>query len=566
MKPKLLIINNGLKDLRGHYFETSISIAEAARDLGYRPILAAHATCQPGIIPDWVEFYPVFCTDHWMLQPPSPAPDLGGIRGDAAALLNVSIDAVLRGEATLRDYLLSRFEDVSFPMVPLPTPGGNAATAGQRLRQQLRRLKGVLRDLVPPALLPGFSWLYRQGRAMPGEMKGALRDGLPPVMYNSLRGLYRRLTGRGQVAAQSDGLSAFGDTNDPLQISLREIDAEREYRYTLAFKRDLERLLCLTGAAGDDHVFLPTAHGRELLAIQRLLPVFGEANAPTFHLEFRHALDMTGCFSDPTFVHPYTTQHRVLFDNSRQVTASPKIRLYTDTNELRQEYEHFSGLNFGVLPIPFRANLIRQASRKPNDGLCIAYFGDVRDEKGFYYLPAVVEDLWADYVEPGKVRFLVQASLNHPEWNPRSAEALQRLQAYAPRQVRLVGREEPLAPEEYFELVSQADLLLCPYSPFAYKRRSSGTLTEAIAAGIPTVVTAETWLARQQPPGTGQTFFDEPSLLAAVRRVCDDYARYAQHAQRAKDEWLAVHSPVELVKQLVRPVSGGAITTRCKVA
>src|SRR5207244_11282778 len=129
---------------------------------------------------------------------------------------------------------------------------------------------------------------------------------------------------------------------------------------------------------------------------------------------------------------------------TRYMAPSPTNSLYTDTNELRQEYEHFSGLDFGVLPIPFRANLIRPAARKPNDALCIAFFGDVRDEKGFYYLPAVVEDLWADYVETGKVRFLVQASLNHPEWNPRSAAALQRLQTYPPLKVRLVSREQPL--------------------------------------------------------------------------------------------------------------------------
>ena len=64
--PKFYIINNGMKDLRGHYFETAISIAEAARDMGWRPILTGHATCELGMIPEWLEFYPVFRTDHWM--------------------------------------------------------------------------------------------------------------------------------------------------------------------------------------------------------------------------------------------------------------------------------------------------------------------------------------------------------------------------------------------------------------------------------------------------------------------------------------------------------------------
>jgi hypothetical protein len=243
--------------------------------------------------------------------------------------------------------------------------------------------------------------------------------------------------------------------------------------------------------------------------------------------------------------------HRVLFEHSRRSGPSPRVRLYIDTRELAEEYEQVSGLHFDILPIPFRTNLIRPKDRRPGDALCIAYFGDMRDEKGFHHLPAIIEHLRADYVERGKVRFLIQASPNRPEWNPKSAAALERLRTYAPHQVRLVGGHDPLSPDEYFRLVSAADLLLCPYCPVHYKRRSSGTFTEGIAAGVPTVVPADTWLAGQQPAGAGEQFHDEASLLRAVQRICDDYARYSEYARRAKDEWLAVHKPAALVKRLV---------------
>src|SRR5258708_3802145 len=323
MKQKLLITKDGLKERRGHYFEPSSSIAEAAHRLGYRPILATHATCQPGIIPDWVEFYPLFCTDHWMLQSLVPAPDLHTIRGDAKALYHVNIDTVLKGGATVHDYLASRLEPMTFPELQLPTPPGDKPVPPtQRLRGLLRRLRAVLRGLVPPMLLPPFRHLCRYGRTVSADIKYVLRECMPPLFYEALRRLYQRVTGR----ARADGVAFPGTAGrsacdgmvdrDPLAVSLREIDAEREFEYTLVFQRDLERLLCLTGATKDDHVFLPTAHGRELLAVQRLLGTIGETNAPVFHLEFRHALDMTGCFADPNFVHPYTTQHRVLFHHS----------------------------------------------------------------------------------------------------------------------------------------------------------------------------------------------------------------------------------------------------------
>ena len=82
MSRKLYIINNGLKDLRGHYFETSVSIAEASRSLGLRPVLAVHITCPRDLAPDGIEFHPVFTTDHWLAQAPLPQPDLHGFRGD----------------------------------------------------------------------------------------------------------------------------------------------------------------------------------------------------------------------------------------------------------------------------------------------------------------------------------------------------------------------------------------------------------------------------------------------------------------------------------------------------
>ena len=171
--------------------------------------------------------------------------------------------------------------------------------------------------------------------------------------------------------------------------------------------------------------------------------------------------------------------------------------------------------------------------------------------KGFFHIPAIVEGLLADYVEPGKVRFLVQGSLSHPEWNAKSAAALEELKAYPTNQVRIVGLDAPLSTRGVLPARFGSRSALVSLQPPCYKRRSSGTLTEAIAAGIPTVVPQGTWLATQQPAGTGEQFFDELSLVAAVRKICDNYDRYFSCARLAKEEWLSFHSPAELVKQLV---------------
>src|SRR5262249_2716774 len=54
------------KDLRGHYYETALAVAEAARDQGLQPVLAAHVSCPAELAPGWLPFFPVFRTDHWM--------------------------------------------------------------------------------------------------------------------------------------------------------------------------------------------------------------------------------------------------------------------------------------------------------------------------------------------------------------------------------------------------------------------------------------------------------------------------------------------------------------------
>jgi hypothetical protein len=101
--------------------------------------------------------------------------------------------------------------------------------------------------------------------------------------------------------------------------------------------------------------------------------------------------------------------------------------------------------------------------------------------------------------------------------------------------------------------------MLCPYSPENYKRRSSGTLTEALAAGIPTVVPADTWLHRQQPSGTGESFTDRESFVEAVRQVVAGYAVYQNRARVVRDRWLSVHTPDNLVRVLLgRPAANGA--------
>jgi hypothetical protein len=447
---KLYLINNGLKDLRGHYFETSVAVAEAARAQGLEPILAAHRSCPTDLVPGWLPFHPVFSTDHWMTE---------------------------------------------------LTP----------------RLRNLVRSLVPMAWHePLRRWAER-----------------PRIWGSALVG---RRAAR-VVSRESASLAR----------ELEQIGVSREIQYLSSFREELHGLLAQTGCVHRDHVFLPTAHGRELAAVQELVLSLPEGLVPTFHLEFRH--DFRNHRST------YGDRHRVYFEHTRARPGWDRLRLYADTAELAGDLERFSGLAFGTLPIPFRANLLQQRSGDPNC-LCIVSLGEARDEKGFHWLPHLVDALMEDYVRQRRVRFVFQASLDEDAYAPRSRIALERLRQYDPACVRLVGTERPLDPVAYYRIVSDGDILVCPFDADRYRLRSSGTLTEAIAAGIATVVPENTWLARHQPPDSGEVFTTRDSFVGAVKRICDAFPHYLAGARAARENWLSYHSPRNLVAQLIEPVEG----------
>ena len=71
MAAQLLIVQNELKDGRGHYLETAVSVAEAAANLGLRPTILGHVSCPPELIPAPFAFLPLCRLDHQCHFPPS---------------------------------------------------------------------------------------------------------------------------------------------------------------------------------------------------------------------------------------------------------------------------------------------------------------------------------------------------------------------------------------------------------------------------------------------------------------------------------------------------------------
>lgn len=439
MPAKLLIVQNELKDRRGHYLETALAVADAAPRCGLTPYILAHATCPPDLAPAGVPLLPICRLDHQMHYPLVPALTLG-----------------------------------PFTIPPL---------------------------LVDPAT----------------------------PKPSSLRRVTRRLFPRPSAPSPPDDLDRAG--------------CGHERHFIDEWRKDLAFALTLLRVTAADHVVFLTAHARELHAVRRVADALPAGVCPRFHLEFRHALDFTEPDRRP--LNPFTATHLALFDRYRPLGPHPRIRLYTDTAELSEVYAAVSQLAHFTLPIPFRNGKL-PPHRRGDGPLRITVVGDPRDEKGFHHLPAVIDALAG---EP--VRFVLQAGVSDVANNPRSVAALADLRTRPRLDVELVGLTGPLTADDYFALVASADVLVFPFDPAAYRRRSSGTLTEAIAAGVPTVVPDNTWLASQQPAGGGERFARPEELADAVRRVVRGYDGYERRAAAARADWLAVHTPERFVQALL---------------
>jgi glycosyltransferase involved in cell wall biosynthesis len=565
LKPKFIILHNGLKDLCGHYFETSISIAEAARRAGLHTVLATHVDCPADLFPDWLEVHRIFTTDHWMNHPPAAPPELGdaarhpyrlaqGVRRHRiawrrwAAPLLASLDALLETVALRRcprgwESLFHRgwwacrkaawCVERGWFYLPPPFVYDTTLWLGRRLA-----------CLRPRILRPDYR--ERIGQRLCQRIarfrNGALLDQfqIPSALLCGASELARGLRHKIEAPYIAEAWRAATDR-----------DLGREIEYGLVFRRDLERLLALADAGAEDQVLLNTAHARELLAVHLVSRRLGPRRSPTFHLVFRHPLFHDGPSAENTedspLVRPYATFLR-LYD---QWGSLDNIQFHTDTEELANEYGSLAPLDYGVLPIPFRAELIDRTDRSRRGPIRLVYTGEARDEKGFHWLPGLIEDLWAKYVLPGKVRFLIQATLTAPQFHPKSALAIEKLRKYAPEHVELRGLGSPLTPREYYALVSDADAIALPYDRRSYWARSSGTLAEALSAGCPAIVPAQTWMARQLPHGGGETFDDYHTFLQAVRRVIDGFDSYRRQAEGHKANWRARHSPDALVAAIV---------------
>lgn len=280
------------------------------------------------------------------------------------------------------------------------------------------------------------------------------------------------------------------------------------------FGEEFRALLVSRSVVAEDHVLVHTLSMPELHA---LIDVMREApSGPYVHVVLRRDPDEPNVARDAA----------IAFE--RATALRKRLFFYADTDALAQAYAALGESVVREAPIPLLVE--RPPPRERAAGpLRFVYLGDARAEKGFQLLPAAVARLRQD-ANQQDVRFLLQANENIRGGDPEITRA-KRVLSKEPA-VELIDRA--LDAQAFEALLESADLVLLAYKAALYRRRSSGVLARALAAGKPAVVPAGTWMAAFAGRSAA-TFESEADFAAAVARALNDLPALRQQAEANAD-------------------------------
>jgi hypothetical protein len=473
MKQRFILIDQSIQHLGGHHYEYAVRVLEAAERAGLEPILVTNRQVSVGAHTRF-RVVPAYLYAFW------DHPRRFSLVRRLAALFRVRANALDRFKFRL-----------------LFSPVGIAYIERERLLDWLRR-RSFSHDVSSFSRIAILS--------VAGVIKllqtilGTLKLLMPFQSYFSRVFSVLGRIPRSMVSLGSQLRSRLG-APEFMGMSARKVRQ---------FRKDTLRLMSLIGAHPGDCFFVPTLNEAEMLGLAD--PVRRSPAGTTWHLLFRRNLysgrDWQYADQDEA-LRPY----RNAFKRFQRSVPAGRVRFYTDTEPLTVQYNRLQVASFTTLPIPVSAAFRVMAVELPSAaGPTLLYAGDARTEKGFHFLPRLVEDLRAT-PSCANARFLFQANFNVPGGEPRPAVAKAELRAMEGPALRLV--DQPLTSDGYCSLFHQADAALVLYDADNYYARSSGVHVEALTAGMPVVIPAASWMWST----VGDAFCDYHAALLASPRV-----------------------------------------------
>jgi|SRR5579862_5191014 len=450
--PRFILIDHSIQNTVGHHYQYAVHVLDAASQAGYAPILAASVDFEVTDPTPW-KVLPIYKCGFWprMAKPSRRRSQPGTVAAAVRWLKRARARLAYSKLGFL--WLIRRHPMAYLQWHPFDAPFGMGPTVF---------LAATFAPIYHLAALCAQVLPFRDYFSHVGKATGA-----------SVR------TAAGHVGNLTSPQGVLGHWR-----FLRRKRAQ--------FAEDTLALLKSLDPNPDDIVFIPTLEHAEMLSLLNCFQTLKAASLPSYHLVFRRNL-YEGREPD----YPRQDQHlspiRNAFLEFHTLGAAQRVFFYTDSEELTRQYNRLNVFQFRTCPIPH--TYPPQPETTQQEPRQITYLGDARSEKGYHHLPALVGDLWQDWAETGRVKFAFQSNYNVSPGEAEAVVARCQLGAYPPERVRLLT--ESLSPNEYRELLATAQVMILPYHRDHYYARSSGVLIEALAAGVPVVVPAASWLWRQ---------------------------------------------------------------------
>lgn len=220
----------------------------------------------------------------------------------------------------------------------------------------------------------------------------------------------------------------------------------------------------------------------------------------------------------------------------------------SESRALSEQYMSICGICPPTFPLIIRYPEFNDVSRRQSscDGPAnFAFLGEARREKGVHLLSDAFGSLLQKYRH---LRLTVQTSCLYDV----DGEFVRNLQQLSQR---VTLQTEALFEANYDRCIGAADVVLIPYDPASYGRRTSLIFLEAVGAGIPVLTTKGTWMHDESLRlGIGDVAIEEftsRSVAEAVEKLMAHWPRVLANANKAKRMIRNRHNPSRFVDAML---------------
>ncbi len=215
-----------------------------------------------------------------------------------------------------------------------------------------------------------------------------------------------------------------------------------------------------------------------------------------------------------------------------------------------------------IMPMP----MVDHSRRKPSaegagqirkEKINVLYLGLASSAKGFGFLVDTLTSCRAIDALGGALKFTIQ--YNPVKGDELAKQAGERLSAAAESCHMITVLRGPLAKDAYETQLVMADVMILPYDPRCYRYIQSGIITQAIAAGKPLIVSADSNLEKEmQLHGSGISFeYGSPaSFMDALCHLVDNLDDFSGKAALKSAAYLQMHGPAAYVAKMEAMATG----------